>query len=151
MNEKLIKDGKIFNIETSTLIAVSQWYTYYKTQRQKLYKTAKGTFFKVTELPKFGTMYVENVQKDCRCVILNGGGKTLNITADKYSLNGGDGFRDDVIIDSVEVESVLTEEKARDMFEYIVKGGKYSLGPNFSSIKYRTILPYSEVFELIEA
>jgi hypothetical protein len=151
MNEKLIKDGKIFNIETSTLIAVSKWYTYYKTQRQKLYKTAKGTFFKVTEIPKFGTMYVENVKRDCRCVLLNGGGKTLNITADRYSLNGGNGFRDDVIIDSVEVESVLTEVKARDFFEYIVKGGEFSLGHDHDSIKYRTVLTYSEVFELTEA
>jgi len=151
MNEKLIKGGKIFNIETSTLIAVSQWYTYYKTQRQKLYKTAKGTFFKVTEQPKSSMMYVENVKRDCRCILLNGGGKTLNITADKYSLNGGDGFRDDVIIDSVEVESVLTVEKARDMFEYIVKGGEYSLDNNGHDIKYRTVLTYSEVFELTEA
>lgn len=141
MNEKLIKDGKIFNIETSTLIAVSQWYTHYKKQRQKLYKTAKGTFFEVTEQPMTGMVYVENVKKDCPCILLKDGGFSI----------GCCGFRDDVIIGSVEVDSVLTEEKARRLYEYIVRGGEYSLHNGESSFKYKALLNYSEVFELTEA
>ena len=141
-NEKLIKDGKVFNMETSTPIAVSQWYTHRKVQRQKIYKTTKGTFFKVTEQPKFSM--------DCPSILLQGGGKVRNISVGKYYLNTGNGFRDDVLIDSVEVDSVITEQEARYIFEYTLRGKEYAVS-HHCHIKYKLLLPYIKIFKLTEA
>jgi hypothetical protein len=102
----------------------------------------------VTEQAKKGMM----LGKNCPCVFLEGGGKIGigYITVGPYSLTEGDGFRDDVLIDSVEVDSVLTEKSAKELYEYTMRGGEYRVG-HYVKVKYKLLLPYTQLFGLTEA
>jgi hypothetical protein len=42
---KLIKDGKIFNLDTATLVGTSTVFMHYGNRQRRLYKSVKGTFF----------------------------------------------------------------------------------------------------------
>jgi hypothetical protein len=152
--EKLIKNGKFYNTETSTLIAVSSWFTHYDTQRRVIYRTAKGTFFKVKEIAlvlhhphaNTGSMNIPHVQ------FTDGSeGGIGSVTASKYSLNPKDeGFRDDVKIAEVHIMDELTEEELMKEYEHTAKGNAYSVH-NGTSYKYKFLKNYEELFSIEEA
>ena len=43
---KLVKSGKVFDLDKATLIATSSKFTSYGTRQYRLYKSVNGTFFK---------------------------------------------------------------------------------------------------------
>jgi len=143
MNEVLIKDGKSFNLETSTLIAVSQWFTYYDTKRYKIYQTKKGTFFKVVEIGSDG--------KNGSLLTNDGYYVGLgSVSASKYSLSTKDGgYRDDIVLKAIQVTDVRSEKQIRDMLEYTLKGGVYAMS-NDASASYKFLKTYEELFSLEE-
>jgi hypothetical protein len=152
--ETLIKNGKFYNPETSTLIAVSSWFTHYETQRRVIYKTAKGTFFEVKEIalvlqhphPNTGSMNIPHVQ------FTDGSeGGLGSVTASKYSLNPKDsGFRNDVKIAEVHIIDELTEEQLMNKYEYTAKGKSYAMSHHANS-KYKFLKTYDELFSIEEA
>ena len=152
-NETLIKNGKFYNTETSTLIAKSSWFTHYDTKRYVIYKTEKGTFFKVKEIALViqkvghaGSMKLPFVQ------FTDGTeGGIGSVTASKYSLNPKDsGFRDDVKVEQIIILNELTQEEVMDKYEYTLKGGVYSVS-NSENTSYNFIRKYSELFDIEEA
>lgn len=139
--EHLIKDGKFYNPETSELIAVSTWYVYKEIKRHKIYKTAKGAYFKVTEKA------ISNSKPYCH-VVLNNGSQTNYgsvIGMDKLGV-----FRDDVAIEEVRIEAVLTELNVMNIFEHTAKGGVYSPWYHHDT-KYKFSKSYNELFTIEEA
>ncbi len=152
-NETLIKNGKFYNTETSTLIAKSSWFTHCDTQRKVIYKTEKGTFFEVKEIALViqkvghaGSMKLPFVQ------FTDGTeGGIGSTTASKYSLNTKDyGFRDDVKVAEVHILNELTQERVMDKYEHTLKGGVYSVSHS-ENTSYKFIRNYSELFDMEEA
>jgi len=145
-NETLIKNGKFYNTETSTLIAKSSWFTNYDTQRHVIYKTEKGTFFEVKEIALV-------IQREFPLVQFIDGteGGIGSVTASKYSLNPKySGFRDDVKVEEVQIINELTQETVMERYEHTLKGGGYSLS-NSENTSYNFIRKYSELFDMEEA
>lgn len=144
--EKLIKNGKFYNPETSELIATSTWFTFYKTQREKIYRTTKGTLFRVREIAKViddGHLWVH---------LKNGDKDALgNVTLGQHSLGTKEGgFRDDVKVIEVEIIDEMTPEETRQLFE-LMNMGRKSLRGNYAYTLFRFHKKYSELFEIEEA
>ena len=151
--ETLIKNGKFYNPETSTLIAVSSWFTHYDTQRRIIYKTSKGTFFEVKEIALVihkpahaGDMKLPHVQ------FTDGSeGGLGSVTASEYSLNPKDaGFRDDVKIKEVHILNELTEKELMGKYEYTAKGKAYAMS-HHAKATYKFKKSYEELFSIEEA
>jgi hypothetical protein len=123
---KLIKQGKQFDLSSSMLVAVSQWYMNYELKRQKLYKSAKGTFFEVTE---FTT--TEDIRKAAPTIFFN--------------LKP---FWFDIKPNRVEISTILTEVKAMDMFDYISSGKPYAT--QYSNYYYELQVKYEDMFDITE-
>jgi hypothetical protein len=126
---KLIKDGKLFNLETSTLIATSQWYMNYGYKRRKLYKSVNGCFFVTIESSSTDDM--RKVQPNMF-----------------FSLK--DSFYFDVEPNATEIMDVLTLEKARHMYEYISLSKKYGSNTHGGFGFNLHIKDYEELFKLEE-
>jgi len=145
MNEKLIKNGKFYNPETSELIATSSWFTNYETQRLKVYKTAKGVFFMVKEIAEtFSDTHVYAILKD--------GTKTGlgYVTLSEYSLAPkDDGFRDDVKIKDVHVVMEISEDNVRSKCENAKRGLMTQFGTYAKGI-YKFHKSYSKLFSVEE-
>jgi hypothetical protein len=123
---KLIKNGKQFDLSSSILVAVSQWYMSYELKRHKLYKSAKGTFFEVTE---FTT--TEDIRKAAPNTF--------------FSLEP---FWFDIKPNRVEISTILTVERAMDMFDYISTGKPYAT--QYSKYYYELQVKYEDMFEITE-
>jgi hypothetical protein len=149
--EHLIKDGKFYNPETATLIAFSTWYVNYKIKRHKIYKSAKGVFFKVVEIAESG--HQEPPAYPYPFIVLKDGSHVSNgeVLFSEYSLSPNNGgFRDDVKIKEVKIESELSEKQAREMLEYTMQGGVYAPS-HHSKTKYAFLMTYDELFSVTEA
>jgi hypothetical protein len=143
--EYLIKDGKKFNLETSKLVAVSQWYTYYETKRHLLYQTAKGVFFKVEQ-------HAKRISDIHSYVVLKDGSKVGmgSVTVGSFSITDGhNGYRMDVAVEKEFVSKILSEEDARDMFEHIGSGKGYGYNHR-DTFQYKLLFSYAEIFSLEE-
>jgi hypothetical protein len=141
---KLVKNGKFYNPETSELIAVSSWYVYREIKRHKIYKTAKGAFFKVTEKA------VSNSQPECHVVLNNGTTTTYGAVIGMGIREGMGTFRDDVAIEEVRLDDVLTEVDVMKIFEHTAKGGTYAPW-HYARMGYSFTKSYEELFSIEEA
>jgi len=150
--EHLIKDGKFYNPETSTLIAKSSWFTHYETQRRVIYQTAKGVFFEVKEIADIihkphrntGSMNIPHVQyKD-------GSETGLGAITDS-SFSGTLGtMNDNVKIKEVHINKVLSEKDLMGVYEYTAKGNVYAMSHHAKS-GYTFFKDYSSLFTVEEA
>ena len=126
----LIKDGKFFTLETSTLIAVTTWFTHYDEQRRKLYKSAKGVFFEVKEIP---IRYKDRQPNSPRL-------------SESYKM----GYFNDCAIRETTIGRILTENNVREIYEYTMTGGEYGTGSYNGIMKYKFEVDYEKLFELVE-
>ena len=149
--EHLIKDGKFYNPKTAELIAFSTWYVNYKIKRHKIYKSAKGVFFKVTEIAESG--HEEAPAYPYPFVRLQDGSKVSHgeVLLSEYSINPKNGgFRDDVKIKEVMIDSELSEAEVKRVMEGVMKGVQFSFS-TYSKSKYALLKTYEELFEIEEA
>jgi len=149
--EKLIKNGKFYNPETATLIAVSTWYVYREILRTKIYQTTKGAFFEVFEQAESG--FDKPPAYPYPFIVLKNGkhvsyGSVL-FGETSLSLKGG-GYRDDVQIEDVRIIDELTPEDVMKVYEHTAKGGTYA--PWYHATKkYKFLKTYEEMFSVAEA
>ena len=144
--ETLVKEGKKFNLKTSTLVAKSEWFTHFKLQRQLIYKSSKGTYFQVQEEGKsYHDTHSYVVMKDGSKIGLG------NVTSDRHSMNKTPNYSDDVSIENRFVSEILTEESVRDTYEYILSGKSYTTGYYGTSYTYNLLCDYEELFNPEEA
>jgi hypothetical protein len=136
--ENLIKNGKFYNVENSTLIAKSSWFTHYETQRRVIYQTAKGIFFEVKEV-------ADTFSKGGHCYVhLNNGSHDTSGSIDR-SPN-----REDLKIREVVIVDELTSEQLRKKFEYTMQGGVYQMS-DYAKAGYTFAKTYEELFSVEEA
>ena len=149
--EHLIKDGKFYNPDTAELIAVSTWYVNYAIKRHKIYKSAKGVFFKVTEIAESG--HEEAPAYPYPFIKLKDGSKVSHgqVLLGEHSMNPKDGgFRDDVKIKDVMIDAELSEAEVKRVMESTMKGVQFSFS-TYSKSKYTLLKTYEELFEIEEA
>lgn len=149
--EQLIKNGKFYNPETATLIAVTTWYVYRQILRTKIYQSAKGTFFEVYEQAESG--HDKPPAYPYPFIVLNDGSHVSHgqVLLDEYCLNPKEGgFRDDVKIKEVRIINELTPEDVMKVYEHTAKGGTYAPW-HHASKKYRFFKTYEEMFSVSEA
>jgi hypothetical protein len=126
---KLIKEGKAFDTEAATLVATSQWYMDYGFKRRKLFKSVNGRFF--VTLESSSTDDMRKVRPDL----------FVNIDTPFYF---------DVEPSATEIMSLLTLEKARDMYEYISLGKKYGSNSHSGFEFFVHHTDYEQLFKLEE-
>jgi hypothetical protein len=143
MEDNLIKNGKFYNPDTSELIARSTWCVNYQVKRFSIYKSKKGTFFKVEE-------QADTFNDGCHGYARLTNGETC-CTGDVLGMMGGSRRRSDIKIKAIFIETELTREKLMDMYEYTSQGKEYAVG-NYAKIRYHFYKSYEELFgEIVEA
>jgi hypothetical protein len=126
---KLIKEGKLFDLDAAQLIATSQWYMDYGYKRRQLYKSVRGTFFVTVE---------STTHKEIREL-------QPNMFFDLKT-----SFHLDIEPNEVKIHEVMTLGNARNMYEYISTGNVYG-GNNGIRFGYKMhVTDYKELFELEE-
>ena len=116
---KLIKDGKIFDLSKSTLIATSTPFRNYGIRQRRLYKSVNGVFFE-TETCN----YV--------CVLSGKIAPEYHHPEERISI-------------------ILTMEKARDLYELIIRTNYFQAGHyDGSNYEYNIHVKYEDLFELVE-
>ncbi|WP_210498506.1 hypothetical protein [Vibrio crassostreae] len=56
IKDHLTLDGKFFNTDNATLIALSEWYSSYGTKRHAFYQSKTGRFFKTIQTAAINTV-----------------------------------------------------------------------------------------------
>jgi len=142
--EKLIKNGKFYNPDSSTLVAVSTWFVNYKIQRRKVYKSKTGIFFEVAEVADSG---FETVGYPYPFIRLTNGTQTSMGSIIGMGEIGTE--RDDVKLKEINIINELSEEEARRFFENIMQNSKVSITYHAKTV-YKLLKTYDELFSIEE-
>lgn len=133
---KLFKEGKVFNLETSTLVGMSTWFTHYETKRYKYYQSAKGTFFSIEERAE--------TFNDSHCWVINKDGSKSSLGSIQQTLN------DKVKIKEVIPLGIMEEKRLMNLYD-IANGDNIVRSIGVSNTYSLTFFrDYEVLFELEE-
>lgn len=133
---KLFKEGKVFNLETSTLVGMSTWFTHYDTKRYKYYQSAKGTFFSIEERAE--------TFNDSHCWVINKDGSKSSLGSIQQTLN------DKVKIKEVIPLGIMEEKRLMNLYD-IANGDNIVRSIGVSNTYSLTFFrDYEVLFELEE-